>query len=947
MKHRFWLPVASLAALALLLAVQARMKAWQRPVELVDTDRITAIIRLEFGLGGTQARQWIGAVSTVDGELVSLEGWHFLSPDRVISNNGFDFATRLYAGGAGVLYREPATDQPVPVLPNGVVLGVTPGARMQVAVHTNHGDFQFLLADLESVGRLPFLDGDVHAVYTPAVRHLTRGAATQHDFPSVAASGGNAFAAWVAYQNEANMVYFAERKAGVWKAQPATPRWGDYYGSAIASDGNGGVHVVWGEYKDDRWRLVARVYDTSGEKWAAPEYIAPNGRRQMFPALTTDASGRVWAVWQEFEGGNFEVFAARRGSQAWDAPIRVSSSARSDWHPAIAAAPDGAVWVSWDSYEHGNYDVFLRAIRGGKAQAPVRVTASDKFEAHTSIAVDSRNRVWLAWDESEANWGKDDGVIVTKGSALHASRRIRLARYEDGKFTEPEDPFEKSLPRWMQAVNEYPVLTAGKDGLLYLTFRHFLARIPTAEDQTVLRIGDRTQTLQPWYDNVRQQWDIAITAFDGARWTQAREIAASTGRCYMQSGAAATSAGLLSIWPADGRSYREPYVKTAQLRYASFGSFGRPAAQERMQPLAAGDGNVAPAAPTEIADLAAVRAARWRADRLFRGDLHRHTDISADADRDGDILDTYRYAFDAAALDFMAVTDHSGAQRLNYYRYDWWRNRQIATLFHNPGFFVTFFGYERTVTYPGGHRNVISTNRDAQPFRISDEEFSGVESYATRLFPYLKARGDIAIPHTLATGGGTDWNGDDPAVEPVAEIFQGLRGSYEEPKSPSPGVGRAHPDGYLWNAWAKGRRVGVIASSDHRSTHQSYACVWAPRLTQSAILAAIKARHTYGATDNIVVTFEAATSGGKVYRMGEELRATADPELRLRVRATATIRRLELIGNQRVLLTRTPGTTDVALSYRDTSPAKEKRVYHLRIVQEDGQVAWSSPIWVE
>ena len=144
---------------------------------------------------------------------------------------------------------------------------------------------------------------------------------------------------------------------------------------------------------------------------------------------------------------------------------------------------------------------------------------------------------------------------------------------------------------------------------------------------------------------------------------------------------------------------------------------------------------VAPAAPTEKRDIEAVRAARWQKDRLFRGDLHRHTDISADADRDGDILDTYRYAIDAAALDFLAVTDHSGAQRLNYYRYDWWRNRQIATLFDNPGRFVTFFAYERTVTYPGGHRNIISARRDAQPFRISDEEFSGVKSYATRLFP--------------------------------------------------------------------------------------------------------------------------------------------------------------------------------------------------------------------
>jgi hypothetical protein len=53
--------------------------------------------------------------------------------------------------------------------------------------------------------------------------------------------------------------------------------------------------------------------------------------------------------------------------------------------------------------------------------------SSAKFMAHVSLAVDSRNRVWLAWDDSEANRGKDIGVITTTGTALHASR-IRTIR---------------------------------------------------------------------------------------------------------------------------------------------------------------------------------------------------------------------------------------------------------------------------------------------------------------------------------------------------------------------------------------------------------------------------------------------------------------------------------------------------------------------------------------
>jgi len=314
--------------------------------------------------------------------------------------------------------------------------------------------------------------------------------------------------------------------------------------------------------------------------------------------------------------------------------------------------------------------------------------------------------------------------------------------------------------------------------------------------------------------------------------------------------------------------------------------------------------------------------------------------------KDGDILDAYRYAMDAASLDFLAVTDHSGHQRLNYYRYDWWRTRQIATLFDNPGRFVTFFGYERTVTYPGGHRNIISTRRDLEPFRISDEEFTGVESYGERLFPSLKAKGDIAIPHTTATGGGTDFRESDPQAEPLVEIFQGLRGSYEEPNTPIRGAGTQYPAGLVWSAWAKGLKLGVIADSDHQSTHQSYACVYAPEFTAQAIHAAMKQRRTFAATDNFIVKVEAAAADGQVYRMGEELASASPPELRVEVQGAAPLVKVELIGNGRILLARQPGATTESFSFRDNNPPAGTAYYYVRAVQANRQIAWSSPIWV-
>ena len=51
----------------------------------------------------------------------------------------------------------------------------------------------------------------------------------------------------------------------------------------------------------------------------------------------------------------------------------------------------------------------------------------------------------------------------------------------------------------------------------------------------------------------------------------------------------------------------------------------------------------------------------------------------------------------------------------------------------------------------------------------------------------------------------------------------------------------------------KAYKLGIIASSDHGSTHISYALAYTADTTRQGILTAFRKRHTYGATDNIIM----------------------------------------------------------------------------------------------
>jgi hypothetical protein len=105
----------------------------------------------------------------------------------------------------------------------------------------------------------------------------------------------------------------------------------------------------------------------------------------------------------------------------------------------------------------------------------------------------------------------------------------------------------------------------------------------------------------------------------------------------------------------------------------------------------------------------------------------------------------------------------------------------------------------------------------------------------------------------------------------------------------------------------------------------------------------MRKRHTYAATDNIVLDVRMGALG----IMGDEVR-TAKPELDVVVLGTGAIDRVEVLRNGDVVHTVKPGKEEARFHWEDGAPPKRAKAshYYVRVVQQDGQMAWSSPIWV-
>src|ERR1051326_4849114 len=109
----------------------------------------------------------------------------------------------------------------------------------------------------------------------------------------------------------------------------------------------------------------------------------------------------------------------------------------------------------------------------------------------------------------------------------------------------------------------------------------------------------------------------------------------------------------------------------------------------------------------------------------------------------------------------------------------------------------------------------------------------------------------------------------------------------------------------------------------------------------------MRKRHTYGATDNIVLDFRARDRRGHEWMMGDAFDAPAAPVMHVKVMGTGTIESVEIIKDGKFIYRTEPKKDTAEFDYTDSAPGKGESWYYVRVMQNDRNMAWASPIWVK
>jgi hypothetical protein len=350
-------------------------------------------------------------------------------------------------------------------------------------------------------------------------------------------------------------------------------------------------------------------------------------------------------------------------------------------------------------------------------------------------------------------------------------------------------------------------------------------------------------------------------------------------------------------------------------------------------------------------------------ERIYWGEIHAHTEMS---DGIGDCSELYRHALEEGYLAFASAIDHAEFFSDN----EWLWMQDVTNSWNQPGRFVTLVGYETEGKQRD--RNVYTSRPRLKLFRGRYPPTSSLDVVWGHFHGDEEVVGGV---HALLAHGinWEHWGHHDPSVERFVEIYSmwgasDFRDSRLVPNWIDEWISRGniHPPMTTNELLQKGAKLGFtgggdchqgrcgfvsedpdghIAIPEHLATYTQFRCGMTaavlPRLDRASLIKSIRNRRTYATTGaRILLDFTAADLPMGAIGTAKEVVCCAT------VHAVEPVCLIEIIKDGRVVWSAEFNHLDVTTHWRDPEPPNDEHYYYLHVVQIDGHMAWSSPIWI-
>jgi hypothetical protein len=357
---------------------------------------------------------------------------------------------------------------------------------------------------------------------------------------------------------------------------------------------------------------------------------------------------------------------------------------------------------------------------------------------------------------------------------------------------------------------------------------------------------------------------------------------------------------------------------------------------------------------------------------LFWGSLHGESDRY---DSTENIENCLRHFRDDKAFNFYGTSPAENQEETS--NETWKLIVQNVADFNEDERFTTFLGFQwKGEPKTEGLRLFVQAKDNKSLLRKKDVKNNTLK----KIYKSFSQKELISIPcFTTAQGIEYDFKEFDPEFERVVEIYNAWGGSEMTAKEGNPFPIRSTSgfqetaEGSIQKALRNNHRFGFIAGglddrgvysglyeSDQEQYPPGLTAIIAPVHSREALAEALYQRSCYATTGKriIVGLYLAGIPMGKEISTQEKPGLVFNRHFSCYMAGTTNLAKIELILNGQVLHTWTSNTYFLEFTYdhmipleQVVLPTKDKRppfvYYYLRVTQEDGHIAWSSPIWID
>ena len=740
---------------------------------------------------------------------------------------------------------------------------------------------------------------------------------------------------------------------------PVTKVAGQYeYPTAVCAPA-GLPAIAWSSIDDSNWNIEVSIATEKG--FSDPTSFQPSSGKYIKPVLHATTKKRTWLAWEKLDNGIFSICITKYQNGQWTKVIEIDADKNSLFDPALAEDNEGNLYVAYSITAGVHRNIEMKKIDGNSLKIldriPIAIGGGLKdrvnINSNPALSFDATGRLWISWENNRKTHRLEDGDNFT------GDRICAMVCYEDGVLKE-----QKEIGKWLfHDMNDHlpTFIKDSENNLCIVThcggdftgnpfWKYRISRLDPikgwSSPKTILETEQKGQTNRP-----------ALIFHDSGMWLANRP----------------------EKWFKDGeelkkRTKGQSRVRLSKLELHQF--------EFKKNESSKGDLSFK-LTPTVVEEFLpdkgqtpVVSGRPWIKRKtmeyngdtytLLVGNLHEHTEISScwPAGCDGTIHDDYRFGIYSEGYDFMGITDHGYSLNEIYWR----KSLRMTDFYTDNKNFVAIPSLEWTLSNgrgnvdikPGvGHKNIIFPSKDeALKFIKNKHEIYSVNNAETKdavaLWDFLhKNKVDcITIPHHPADEvHATDWEVHDSTYQPIVEIFQ-CRGNAEYPGCPREiNVSRHNP---IHNSKAfidyalnnKNYKMGFVASGDHNSIGVGLAALWVKEISQKGIVDALKHRRCFATTgDKIFVHMTI----NETWADEEVIISKKAPEITFEIEAVDRIKSIEILRNSKIIHNIDPGNTMISKGSfvdNDFNTGKEVLFYYVRIIQENGHIGWSSPIWV-